>query len=83
MDEHLVYLFEYVMKDADYKDVPNIINVTLNRPAVFAANIISALGTTSEQRVVESDDKNIDTAYIEDFHKAAFAHANDRLRRQG
>ncbi len=82
-DEYLVYLFEYVMQDADHKDVPNIINVTLNRPAVFAANIISALGSTSEQRVVESDDKNIDTAEIEEFQKAAFAQANDRLRRQG
>ena len=82
-DEHLVYLFEYVMRDADLKKVPNIINVTLNRPAVFAANIISALGTTSEQRVVESDDKNLDTSEIEEFQKAAFAQANDRLRRQG
>ena len=83
IDERLVYLWEYVMQDADHQDVPNIINVTLNRPAVFAANIISALGTTSEQRVVESDDKNIDTAEIEEFQKAAFAQANDRLRRQG
>ena len=82
-DERLVYLWEYVMQDADHKDVPNIINVTLNRSAVFAANIVSALGTTSEQRVVESDDKNIDTAEIEEFQKAAFAQANDRLRRQG
>ncbi len=82
-DEDLLYLEKYVMKDAFGKDIPNIVNVTLNRPAVFAANIIAALGTTSEQRVVESEDKNLDTTYIEDFQKAAFASANDRLRRQG
>ena len=82
-DEDLLYLSKYVMKDADNKPVKNIINVTLNRPAVFAANIISALGATSEQRVVETEDKNLDTAYIEDFQKTAFGAANDRLRRQG
>ena len=54
-DEELLYLNKYEMKDADGNVVKNIINVTLNRPAVFAANIISALGTTSEQRVVESE----------------------------
>ena len=82
-DEALLYLEKYVMKDSQKKPVKNIINVTLNRPAVFAANIIAALGGTSEQRVVESDKKDFDTTYIEDFQKAAFGAANDRLRRQG
>lgn len=82
-DEDLLYLVKYVMKDSEGKDVPDIINVTLNRAAVFAANIIAAQGTTSEQRIVETDDKNFDTTYVEDFQKAAFASANDRLRRQG
>ncbi len=82
-DEDLLYLFEYVMKDTKGKTVPGIINVTLNRPAVFAANIISALGTTSEQRTIETEDEDIDTTYIEDFQKAAFDSANDKLRRQG
>lgn len=82
-DEELLYLNEYEMKDADGKKVSDIINVTLNRPAVFAANIISALGTTSEQRIVETEEKDLDTAYVEDFQKAAFDSANDRLKRQG
>ena len=82
-DEDLLYLFDYVMRDTNRRRVPDIVNVTLNRPAVFAANTVSALGTTSEQRVVESEDKNIDATYIEDFQKAAFGAANDRLRRQG
>ena len=82
-DEELLYLTKYEMKDAKGKKVSNIINITLNRPAVFAANVISALGKTNEQRIVETEDKKLDTAYIEDFQKAGFDSANDRLRRQG
>jgi len=80
-DEDLLYLKKYIMRDAGgVNAVPDIVNVTLNRPAVFAANAIAALGSTSEQRVVLSEDKNVDTAYIEGFIKAGFAAANNRLR---
>jgi len=83
-DEDLLYLKKYIMRDAGGKNaVPDIVNVTLNRPAVFAANAISALGATSQQVVVESEDKKIDATYIEDFQKFAFNAADDRLRRQG
>ena len=82
-DEDLLYLKEYIMTDAKNRIIPDIVNVTLNRPAVFAANVITASSSTSEQRVVESGDKEIDTAYIEDFQKMSFDAANDRLRRQG
>ena len=82
-DEDLLYLARYVMRDTKGVVIDNIINVTLNRPAVFAANIISALGTTSEQSVVKSENKQLDTTYIEDFKRAGFGAANDKLRRQG
>ena len=82
-DELLLYLDKYVMRDADGEKVSDIINVTLNRPAVFAANVISALGSTSEQVIVESEDKKLDTTYIEDFQKSGFRAANDRLTSQG
>ena len=82
-DEDLLYLKKYVMQDANGKKIDDIVNVTLNRPAVFGANVVSAMASTSEQRVVESENKDIDTAYIEGFQKAAFAAANDRLRKQG
>ena len=82
-DEDLLYLKKYVMQDADKHPIGDIINVTLNRPAVFAANAISALGSTSEQRVVESNIEGFDTHYVEEFVDAGFASANDRLRRQG
>ena len=83
VDEDLLYLKKYIMLDKDERPVPNIINVTLNRPAVFAANIISALGTTTETRTVTSDDENLDTTDIEDVQKAAFASANKRLNDNG
>jgi len=41
------------------------------------------LGATSESRIVESESKDFDTAYVEDFQKAAFEAANDRLLLQG
>lgn len=82
-DKDLLHLKEYAMMDAKGKAVPDIVNVTLNRPAVFAANVISALGSTTEQRTVETEDKNLDTDYIEDFQKAAMRSANDRLQLQG
>ncbi|KKM01728.1 hypothetical protein LCGC14_1791520, partial [marine sediment metagenome] len=83
VDEDLLYLKQYIMLDKFRQPVPNIINVTLNRPAVFAANIISALGTTTETRTVTTDDENLDTTDIEDVQKAAFASANKRLNDNG
>jgi len=71
----------YVLQDVNKKTVPNAISMTLNDPAVFAANVESSLGNASEQVVVESEDKNLDTAYIEDVVRASFASANSRLIR--
>ena len=82
-DRQLVELAEYALKDVNDKAVPNSISVTLNDMAVFATNVESALGKATEQVVVESDDKNLDTAYIEDLIKASLASANSRLVKQG
>jgi len=82
-DRDLVELVKYVLKDVNDNKMPNSINVTLNDMAVFSSNVESALGNATEQVVVESDDKNLDTAYIEDFIRAAFAAANSRLSRVG
>ena len=82
-DRELVELTKYALEDVNGKAVPNSISVTLNDPAVFAANVESSLGSATEQVVVESDDKNLDTAYIEDMIRASFAAANSRLVRQG
>lgn len=82
-DRQLVELAKFTLKDVNDKAVPNSISVTLNDPAVFAANVESSLGKATEQVIVESDDKNLDTTYIEDVIKASFAAANSRLTRQG
>jgi len=83
-DKDMLYLKKYLMKDADEKNlIPDIVNVTLNRPALYAANVESALGKSTEQRVVESAVKDFDIAYVEDFLKAAFNSANERLIKQG
>src|SRR3990167_5175029 len=81
VDADLLYLSEYVMRDKDKKVVPDIINITLNKPAVFAANVISALGGASQQTIVEAEKGSIDTFAIEKFQEAALASADLRLRR--
>ena len=83
-DKDMLYLKKYVMMDAGEKNaIPDIVNVTLNRPALYAANVESALGKTTEQRVVESAVKDFDTAYVEAFLDAAFDAANERLIKRG
>ncbi|KKN71828.1 hypothetical protein LCGC14_0416820 [marine sediment metagenome] len=80
-DRDLLYLTPYVMMDASGNNkVPDIVNVTLNIPGRFAHDVVAILGTAKEQIVVESEDKNLDTAYIEDFQRAGFSAANERLR---
>ena len=82
-DAGLLKLSDYVMKDTRGRLVPDIVNVTLDRPRLIAEHIIAALGKVKQQVVVESEDKKVDTAYIESFQKAMFAMADARLRRQG
>ena len=81
-DADLLLLRKYVLKDTQSKPVRDIINITLNKPALFAANVISALGATKQQTIVESDDKQLDTHKIEEFQEAAFASADAILRRR-
>ncbi len=82
-DVHLRDLMKYILRDERMRPLSGIINVTLNRPAVFYANIFSALNNAHEQIIVESEDRDFDTHYIEDFRRAAFNAANTRLRKQG
>lgn len=82
-DKDLLYLKKYIMTDVKNRAVKDIVNVTLNRPALFAANVMSALGKTTEQIVVDSEVKDFDAAEVEDFVRAGFAAANERLVKQG
>ncbi|KKN60875.1 hypothetical protein LCGC14_0527460 [marine sediment metagenome] len=82
-DKDLLYLKDYIMRDKDKKIVPDIINITLPDIAIFAAEILSRLGEAVERIIVTSENKGLDTAFIEDFQRTAFASADDRRRRQG
>lgn len=74
---------KYTMSDDKGRRIPDIVNVTLNKVSMFAAFATSELHKAVQQIVVESDEKNFDTAYVEEFQQAALDSANDRLRRQG
>ncbi len=84
-DRDLVNLSKFVLKDTAKKPkaIPNSISITLNDPAVFCSNIEASLNNSSEQVVVESDDKKMDTSYVEDAIKAAFRSADNRLSKSG
>jgi hypothetical protein len=82
-DADLVNLAQYELKGVDDRKTPDALSVTLNDPAVFAANVESALGSAVEQITVESEDEKLDTAYIEDAVRAGFSAANFRLMKQG
>jgi len=74
---------KYTMSDDRGHTIKDIVNVTLNKVSMFAAFATSELHKAIKQAVVESDEKNFDTAYVEEFQNAGFDSANDRLRRQG
>ncbi|MBA7576346.1 hypothetical protein ES708_18185 [subsurface metagenome] len=80
-DAELATLKSYTLRDTEKqpKPIPFAVSVTLNDAAVFAANVESSLGRAVEQRKVESEDKKLDTDYIEDFIRLAFAEADYRL----
>ncbi len=82
-DVHIRDLMRYILKDNLLMPISGIINITLNRPAVFYANVFSALNNAHEQIIIESEIPDFDTHYIEDFRKALFKAANARLRKQG
>jgi len=87
MDEDvlLYYLSPYkMMDDTGKKRISGSVSVTLNRTGVLAWNVIAGMGRASEQVIVESEGKRVDTHYVEDFVKAAFASANaQRVARGG
>lgn len=73
----------YTMTDWASKEVKKAINVTLNKPGVFAWNVESALNNAIEQVNIETEDKKIDKDHIADFVRAAFAADNSLANLQG
>jgi len=82
-DRELGQLKKYVMKNVKGEAVPDVVNVTLNKPAVFAANVEAALNSAVEQVSVQTEDSNVDKDHVADCVRAGFSSANARLRAQG
>jgi len=87
IDVDLLHLTRYVMRGPPDVDgiahaIPGIVNATLNKPAIFGANVVSALGSVKEQVVVESQDEGFDTHSIEEFLEFARDGADDLLRKK-
>ena len=82
-DRKLFELDPYVMRGKNNVKVDDVINVTLSIPARLAAFVESALGNTEEEIVVTSDDRQVDTALIEDFIRRSMKAADDRSVRRG
>lgn len=82
-DRDLVNLDSYVLKDVDKHRIPHAVSITLNDPAVFAANVESSLNISSEQVAVESSNRKINTAEIEEFIRMAYYTADMRLIKIG
>lgn len=82
LDTDLLYLKKFVMMDKDGKHpIPDVINATLNKPAILAANVIAALGAVKQQLIVESDNAKIDTTTIEEIIQGCMDMANIRNRK--
>ncbi|KKM75071.1 hypothetical protein LCGC14_1393950 [marine sediment metagenome] len=79
-DKDLYLLKEYILRDANGHKVDDVIHVTLNRPALFAAHVISSLMAASQQIQVKGQDlKDEDTSPVEEFLKAVFRSADNLL----
>ena len=67
-EKDLYYLKAFTLKDNDGREIPNVNNLTLNDPAVFAKRAIAILAGAEMQTVVEGEgltDKQ--TTFIEGF----------------
>ncbi len=84
-DMQLINLQRYIMMDSQTQPqpVPDIVNVTLNLPAFMATNILTDIGSASEQVVAESRDPEFDTHFVEDFIGACTDAANERNKKLG
>ena len=82
-DEDMFNLSAYEAKTADDNPLPHAISITLNDIAVFDANVEASLGSAEEQVKVESEDKNLDTSYIEEVINRVMGAANQRLENRG
>lgn len=82
-DNGLINMEPFTLTDTNDKTIPHAISVTLNDISVFVDKVESSLGSADEQVTVESEDKGIDTDYIEDFVNQVFIDADNLLSVRG
>ena len=79
-DKDLYYLADYIMVDQQGKPVPDVENMTLNDPFLYANKVVGALGGAAMQTVVESKSlKDQQMSRIEEFLKDLVAMVDLRL----
>jgi len=69
--------------DADNKEIPHSVHVLLNDIAAFTWEVETELNAADEQVAVTSKNKRFDTAYVENYIKAAFNGADELLTLKG
>jgi len=87
-DQALVTNVDYVMRGRKMMDgtqpaIKNVVNMSMNRPQVFASYVEAALRRSDEKVYTVSDDEKIDTDELEDFTRALYETANMRRRDNG
>jgi len=86
-DEDLYFLTPYQMMQLPpnhYKPMPDVVNVTLNDPLLFANKAISILGGASMQTVVEGRDMTDKaTTKVEEFLEDIYYMIDERLGKRG
>jgi len=82
-DCSLINLETFTLKDVNGKTIPNATSITLNDIAVYVDKVESTLGSADEQITVESEDKGVDTDYIEDLLENTFDYNDDLLSLRG
>ena len=75
---NLVQVSTHVL-DANGKEIPNSVSIILNDIADFAWRVETALNSADEQVAVTLENKQFDTAYVENFIKASFKEADKRM----
>jgi hypothetical protein len=79
---NLVKLHRHVL-DVDDHEIANSVYIVLNDAADFAWRVESLLASSVEQVNVTAESKRFDTAYVENFIKAAYVAADDLLALKG
>ena len=81
-DASLAYLDKYTLQTTNKKDIPNVVSVTMNDPAIFLNAIVSLIMAAVWQTEVEGDLPSRQKKQIEDFVNACWAQANEEYRKK-